>query len=217
MRLPIAMYGKREMLLFAGIFLGLSVLLLLFKIIALGILSLIGMCFVVFFFRDPARRVSAGPKEIIAPADGKIIEIEKVFDKTYVNGEVYKVSIFLSLLDVHINRAPCAGVVERVQYRKGRFHHAGKKLASDNNERTIIGIYNRDHDTRLIVKQVAGVIARRIVCELREGQEVLAGQKFGMIKFGSRTELHIPVEHFVLKAHLNEYVKAGTSVLGELK
>ena len=217
MKLPIAIYGRRETRLFAGVCVLLFTIFLLFKLIGLSILCLAFACFVVFFFRDPARRIHSRPNEILAPADGKVVEIEKVFDKTYINEEAYKISIFLSLIDVHINRIPCAGAVESIQYRKGKFYNAASKSASDSNERTIIGIYNGDYKVRVIVKQIAGVIARRIVCELAEGQEVLPGQKFGMIKFGSRTELYVPVEHFILKASLGSHVKAGLAVLGELK
>jgi len=216
MKLPLTIYAKREIRLFAGIFLLLFVILLFAKpILCLLPLALGG--FVLYFFRDPARHVNARGKDVLAPADGSIVEIEKVFDKTSLNAEVWKVGIFLSLFDVHINRSPCAGVVESVRFRRGKFHNASSRAASERNERSIIGIHNKDFNVRLIVKQIAGVIARRIVCELTEGQEVLAGHKFGMIKFGSRTELYVPVEHFILKVKVGQRVKAGISILGELK
>jgi phosphatidylserine decarboxylase len=217
MKIPFARYGIRELLLFTGLLAVLSVVCFFFGYVAAGLICLVAAGFVLFFFRDPARHNEVRKEDVLAPADGRIVEIEKVFDKTFLNGEVWKIGIFLSLLDVHLNRAPCGGVVEHLSYRKGTFYNASRAAASERNERTVIGILNSDFNTKLVVKQIAGVIARRIVCELQEGQAVLPGQKFGMIKFGSRTELYVPIEHFRLKARLGQHVKAGISVLGELK
>jgi len=217
MKLPFARYGRREIILFTGLFLLLSVVFLFMSKAAASAVCLVLALLVLYFFRDPARRISAREEDVLAPADGRIVEIEKVFEKAYVNAEVYKIGIFLSILDVHLNRMPCAGVVENIGYRKGAFYNASRAIASQKNERTIIGILNSSYGVKLIVKQIAGVIARRIVCELREGQEVFAGQKFGMIKFGSRTELYVPLERFRLKVRLGQRVKAGISVLGEFK
>lgn len=217
MKLPLSIYGRRQMSLFTGTFILLFIISLIFKHFIVSIVSLMLALFVLYFFRDPARRITASARDILAPADGRIVGIEKVFDKTYINAEAVKVSIFLSIFDVHLNRMPCAGVIEYISYKKGKFYNAARSKASESNERTIIGILDKDYNVKLIVKQIAGVIARRIICELREGQEVLAGQKFGMIMFGSRTEVYVPVGHFELKVKVGQHVKAGKTVVGALK
>jgi phosphatidylserine decarboxylase len=216
MKLSLAAYGKREIILLAGSFFLLFVV-CLFVSAPVSVVWLVPALFVLYFFRDPKRDAHAAKDEVLAPADGKIVEIEKVFDKTHINAEVWKVGIFLSIFDVHLNRMPCRAVVKGIRYQKGEFRNALRAAASEKNERMVIDLFNPDYQVHLVVKQIAGVIARRIVCELKEGQEVAAGEKFGMIKFGSRTELYVPAERFEVAVRPGMRVKAGISVLGAFK
>ena len=170
----------------------------------------------VLFFRDPVRAIPEGESNIVAPADGKIVEITEVDEPDFIGGKALKIGIFLSIFDVHINRAPCSGSVEMISYRPGKFLNALKQESSRVNENNSIGITGSG--CRMLVKQIAGAIARRIVCACEEGDLCARGEKLGMIKFGSRTELYVPAgADFHLSVKLGEKVRAGSSVLGTLK
>jgi phosphatidylserine decarboxylase len=178
---------------------------------ALALLTL----FATYFFRDPDRAIPPGNESlIVAPADGKVIGIDTVSDVSYVGERAIKVSIFLSVLDVHVNRVPISGRVEKFEYKKGEFHAAFMDKASGLNEQTVIRIRSR-LGAGVIVKQIAGVLARRIVCRLEEGQQVAAGERFGLIRFGSRTELFLPVDTR-LSVEMGDHVAGGSSVIGYL-
>lgn len=167
--------------------------------------------FLFFFFRDPKRTIpEITDSVVLSPADGKVIDIEQVYEGEYLKQNAYKLSIFLSLLDVHINRAPISGKVNFLKYYPGSFKIAKLSSASECNEQNIIGIENSHY--RVLVKQIAGMIARRIVCNLQVGSYVKAGEKFGMIKFGSRVETFIPLEAKLLVS-VGEKVKAGETIL----
>jgi len=170
--------------------------------IVFGILTL----FVTFFFRDPNRTFAAEPGLLVSPADGKVIKIEQLTAHPFVDGPTAKISIFLSVFDVHVNRVPASGTVNYVKYNPGEFLIAYLDKASERNEQTEIGM-TTDSGDRIVFKQIAGIIARRIVCRLKEGETVTAGDRFGLIRFGSRTELFVPTSAEVL-------VKPGDRVLG---
>lgn len=170
-----------------------------------------GALFTVYFFRDPEREIRAVPGQILAPADGKVLSIDEVEQSDFPGGRCKRVSIFLSIFDVHINRAPIGGTIETVQYRRGRFALANTTDASLSNESNAIGIGGEG--IRVIVKQIAGAVARRIICYCRPEQQVRAGDRIGMIRFGSRTELYVPLECEILVS-AGQKVKGGISLIG---
>ncbi len=170
--------------------------------------------FTIFFFRDPARTPVQQERVLVAPADGKVIRIDRVENHAFVGGPAIKVSIFLSVFDVHVNRVPAAGKIDFVKYNPGKFFVAYADKASDLNEQTEIGMTaNTGH--KLVFKQIAGIIARRIVCDLTQGAQVAAGERFGMIRFGSRAELIVPAGSNI-EVKVGDHVAGGTSVIGYL-
>lgn len=186
----------------------------LLKILVLIIWLLILFSF--YFFRDPDRVIPPGDNLIISPADGKIIVVEKTNEPEFLKTDVQKVSIFMSALDVHVNRIPIDGQVVYFNYKRGAYHPAYKDDASFFNEQTSISIENEN--VKILFRQIAGIFARRIVCKIREGTKVTRGERFGMIKFGSRLDLFLPL-NVQVKVRLNQKVKAGETIIGtyELK
>lgn len=179
------------------------------------ILVLIGLFFIGFtlnFFRDPERKIPQGENLIISPADGKIISITETFDSEYLNSECFKVSIFMSPLNVHVNRIPISGEIEYLKYYPGKYLVAFEEKSSENNERMTVGLKSKFGKIKFT--QIAGFIARRIVNELKAGQKVTAGEKFGMIKFGSRVDVFLP-KTINLKININQKVFAGETILAE--
>ena len=186
-----------------------------FNSIVLEIISLVltGIfVFHFFFFRDPVRKTPAGDNLIISPADGTIIAIEEQDENVYLNERVKRISIFMSVFDVHVNRVPINGEVEYLDYAKGRFKAAFAEDAPDVNERTIIGI--KSDKGKMMFKQIAGLIARRIVYHLKPGDEVKSGERFGLIKYGSRVDLYLPLS-VKLNVSLKDKVKGGSTIIGE--
>ena len=178
-----------------------------------GFLLLLGI-FALFFFRDPPRVISAKDNELVSPADGTIVGIEDLATSPHYDGPCRRVSIFLSVFNVHINRAPFDGTVRDIRYRPGEFKNAMKAETTDCNEANAVWI---DTPKGLItVRQISGLIARRIVCRVKAGDAVTRGQKFGMIKFGSRTELYLPPGTEV-RVQLKDSVKAGSTVVAQFK
>ena len=177
----------------------------IFRFISLALMAFLGFCFI--FFRDPSRTIPVGDKIVLAPADGKVVDISQS-----ENGEK-KVSIFLSVFDVHRNRTPVSGRVTRVNYSKGRFLAAFKPDASIINEHTDVEIQSLGGIVR--VRQIAGILARRIICHLKEGQQVLGGESLGFIRFGSRTDLVVPPGTSI-NVKVGDRVKSGSSIIGEL-
>jgi phosphatidylserine decarboxylase len=164
------------------------------------------------FFRDPERRPPELPGAVLAPADGKVMEVAEASDDWV--GPAVRMSIFLSPLDVHVNRAPVGGVVRRVEYAAGEFKAAYNRAASDVNERCTVAL---ESDLGPVtVRQIAGVLARRIVCRVRVGDKLRAGERYGMIRFGSRTDLFVPRATQVL-ARVGHRVRGGESIIGLLK
>ena len=176
-------------------------------------LTLAGLAaFMAFFFRDPERAAPALPGAILAPADGRVVDVRVTGDDPFV-GASQTVSIFLSPLDVHINRTPLAGLIVDVQYRPGAKMAAYRPEASEQNERTVIAI--QGESGRVVVRQIAGVLARRIVCRVKPGDKLAAGERFGLIKFGSRTDLVVPAA-VRLRVQKGDRVRGGETVVGVL-
>ena len=175
------------------------------------------LCLVVYFFRDPPRRVPAGQGVIVSPADGKITEIAYLDHDEFIGGPAVRISIFLSIFNVHLNRAPgrVAGNCLALCSRRISQRHAPE--SAERNENTWIGLEEESPPhRRLIVRQISGAIARRIVCNLRPGEVIARGHKFGMIKFGSRTDLILPhTQDLKLEIKVGDRVKAGSTVMGK--
>lgn len=163
------------------------------------------------FFRDPRRVVPDGADVVVAPADGMVVGIEELESTEHYEGRCRRVSIFLSIFDVHVNRSPCHGTVLKTVYKPGAFKDARKPETTDCNESNAIWLTTAKGG--VTVRQIAGAVARRIVCVVREGDDLDKGEKFGMIKFGSRTELYLPLEVEVC-VRVRDKVKAGSSVIG---
>lgn len=181
-------------------------------------LALIFLLFCLYFFRDPERYPPPRSGLFLAPADGRVISVEQLEPPAELGlspGPRWRVGIFLSLLDVHVNRIPADGVVTRLAYHHGRFFDASLREAGNVNERNAIVLKLAD-GREIGVVQIAGLIARRIVCDLREGQEVRAGERFGMIRFGSRTDFYLPEGVLPLIAE-GQTMIGGESVIAELE
>jgi phosphatidylserine decarboxylase len=164
------------------------------------------------FFRDPERTPPALPGAVLAPADGKVMAITRVQDPFV--GPAVRLSIFLSPLDVHVNRVPMAGIVRGVDYVPGRFLAAYRDEASELNERCTLTLENES--ARIGVRQIAGVLARRIVCRARPGQKLEAGERYGLIRFGSRTDVLVP-DGTAVRVQVGDRVVAGESIMGVLR
>lgn len=183
------------------------------EILVLKLLAVICLLFLVLcliFFRDPDRITPPGENLILSPADGKVVFVG---DETGSEGEAKQVSIFLSIFNVHANRVPVSGVVKKASYSKGKFLAAFKEEASKANEQTEIHIASGE--SLIKVKQIAGIVARRIICYLKEGDEVLRGDRLGYIRFGSRTEIVVPSDTRI-RVSVGEKVTGGQTIIGEL-
>lgn len=226
-RLPFARMGLAELVLLSALFFGTAAFSggILWGIPlppwlrwGCGILALGGfVCglLVVWFFRDPARSVPADPGVLVAPADGRVVSIEPLECEEFIGGPAVKIGIFLSIFNVHINRAPAAARVIGVRYRPGKFLNALRPESARENEQLQLRLQVDDGSgERLIVTQITGAIARRIVCWAKPGDRLERGERFGMIKLGSRTELIIPQSpDWELLVSLGEIVHAGATVL----
>lgn len=180
----------------------------------LGVIFWALAAFTIYFFRDPERDVPAGAGLVVSPADGTVIGIDELEEPDFIKARTRRVTIFLSPFNVHVNRVPYDGAVRYFRYKKGRFFVASKPAASTENEQSIVGL--ETPEGKIVFKQIAGILARRIVCEIQEGHRVRRGERFGMIKFGSRMEVFLPLSSEI-KVRLREKVKAGESIIGELK
>jgi phosphatidylserine decarboxylase len=178
-----------------------------------ALVSLMLALFVLFFFRDPERAIPEGNSIVVSPADGKVIVIKDIYEPTYLKQEVKQVSIFLSVFNVHVNRAPIGGAVEVVKYNPGKFHVASVDKASLDNEQTAMVIASGKD--RILVKQIAGLIARRIVCYARPGDAVKTGERYGLIRFGSRVDIFLPATAEI-KVKLGDRVRGAQDVIGVL-
>ncbi|MBL4715883.1 MAG: phosphatidylserine decarboxylase family protein [Bacteroidia bacterium] len=166
------------------------------------------------FFRNPERITNASTYEIIAPADGKVVVIEKVVEDEYFNDERLQLSIFMSPFDVHVNRNPISGIISYFKYHPGKYLMAFNPKSSTENEKTSI-VIKSENGLEVLMRQIAGFLARRIVCYVKDGDTVQQGEEYGFIKFGSRIDLLLPVN---TKIHvgLKETVRGGETVIAEL-
>jgi phosphatidylserine decarboxylase len=170
--------------------------------------------FTLAFFRDPRRIIPQGQNLLVSPADGRVTEISRLDNHDAIGGPAIRIGIFLSVFDVHVNRMPCAGRVIRVAYRPGEFLDARHPESGVRNESNIVVIEPDEFSGLVAIRQVAGLIARRIICHLRPGDEVRRGQRFGIIKFGSRVEVIVPADCGLEPAvSLNEHVRGGATIL----
>lgn len=217
-------YGKDVVIKVLFITLALDAIAFLVNIAAIKLsllgLSLILLVFTLYFFRDPERKAPAGmtPDSIISPADGKVVLIEKVENKYpsfFEGSELTQVSIFLSPLNVHVNCYPVSGILKYFNYIKGNYVVAFNHKSSEKNERSEIGIETAK-GKKIIFKQVAGFVARRIVCDLVLNSKVKAGEKFGMIKFGSRIDMLVPVGTKI-KVQVKQKVTAGITEIAKFQ
>jgi phosphatidylserine decarboxylase len=168
---------------------------------------------VAYFFRDPERSGDRGDSLVIAPADGRIVQISDVDEPAFVHGKATRISIFMNVFDVHVNRYPVNGTVRFLKYNKGKFMNAAHDKASLDNEQMSVGI--EAGSTRILVRQIAGLIARRIVNYARTGDSAAQGVRMGLIRFGSRVDVFIPPGSRV-RVQVGERTVAGTTVLAEL-
>jgi len=168
--------------------------------------------FICYFFRDPCRVASNKKGALVAPADGKIVAAQIVEKNRFIEGQCLKISIFMSVFNVHVNRIPCKGTVTRISYHPGKFISANFDKASSLNEHNAVFLES-EKGQQICFVQIAGLIARRIICTLQEGDRVNCGQRFGMICFGSRVDIYLPADTKLLVA-VGDKVTAGTTILG---
>ncbi len=179
-----------------------------------GLLGLV-LIWTLCFFRDPARPCPEDESLLLAPADGRITDVEVVQEDSFLQKKALRIGIFLSVFDVHVNRVPCSVTLEKTRYKKGRYKNALDPESSRVNERNDLHLVRiHSPQDRLIVRQISGAIARRIVCKARPGQDLAAGERVGMIKFGSRTELYVPLrDQLDCLVKIGDKVKAGLTPL----
>ncbi|MBN2013046.1 phosphatidylserine decarboxylase family protein [candidate division KSB1 bacterium] len=167
--------------------------------------------FTIYFFRDPQRSIPENPDAIISAADGTVTAIEEIYEPAFFDKKVTCVRIFLSIFNVHVNRIPVNGSVEYFDYQRGKFYAAYRKVAAEENEQTLVGIKGEHCD--VLVKQIVGAIARRIVCHVRTGHKVTRGDRFGMIKFGSCVEMYMPSD-VKISVQKGDKVRGGETIIG---
>lgn len=189
----------------------------IFRIILIS-LAVFLLAFTLYFFRDPERTVPSeaahAPNVIVSPGDGKVVQIIETEEHGFFHGKVTQVSVFLSPLNVHVNRIPMTGTVRYFRYVKGEYLVAFHEKSSEKNERTEIGIENGG--VKILFKQIAGFIARRIVCPIQEGDAVMIGERCGMIKFGSRVDVLFPPGSEI-RVSLGEMVRGGETIIGVVR
>ena len=176
----------------------------------IGIVSTLSIC---FFFRDPDRIIPNGAGIVVSPADGKIIDISKTDNQRFYEGPCIKISIFMSVFNVHVNRVPCKGEIKSIRYIPGKFVSANLDKASIENEHNAVFLETED-GRQICFVQIAGLIARRIICKVQKGDILLRGQRFGLICFGSRLDVYLPAD-FQPEVSVGDKVQAGASILGK--
>ena len=222
MRLPITEYGRRDLLVATLVCGALAVPPLWFAsdlpwLALLAAVPIAVWLLLVNFFRDPERRVPQGERLILSPADGRSADLEEVDEPEFLGGRALRLGIFLSPLNVHVNRAPMDCRVVQVDYRRGAMHKAYDPRARTENEAAALRLEVDGGRARMIVRQVTGALARRIVCPVQPGARLRAGERYGMIKLGSRTEVWVRADQAVVwRVRIGDTVKGGLTVLGEL-
>lgn len=227
MRIPLTKYGMPQVVVYPVIVLAAMIVfplitaafLPMWAIIAIEAVLAAVLVWALMFFRDPERQCPRDSSLLLAPADGLITEIETIDEMNFIDGPALRIGIFLSIFNTHINRAPCNVKVEKITYKKGKYLNAMNPKSGRLNESNELDMVRTDSpNDKLIVRQISGAIARRIVCAATEGQQLAGGQRFGMIKFGSRTELYVPISCETQNAeHKTQYeikclVKTGDKV-----
>jgi phosphatidylserine decarboxylase len=197
---------------FIGVFAAMTVIVAYFT--AWGaIVPLFLTLFMLYFFRDPDRVIPGDPNVFVAPADGKVIVVRDFFEQRYLNAETKQVSIFMSPANVHVNRAPCDGRVKKVVHNKGCFFAAYKEEACIRNENIEMVLETQYGD--VLVRQVAGFLARRAVCRKKEGDALSRGERYGMIKFSSRLDIYLP-KNSKISVNIGDMIKAGETIIGRM-
>jgi len=170
--------------------------------------------YMALFFRDPNREIPQGRDILVSPADGFVVGISEISDHHFLNAPAIQISIFLTIFDVHVNRVPISGVVEYVNYKTGKFLSAFKEEASEANEQSEIGLIT-ESGIKIAFKQIAGLVARRIICKLKKGQSCATGERYGLIRFGSRADLILPLGTKI-EIKKGQHVKGGVTIIGRL-
>jgi phosphatidylserine decarboxylase len=221
MRLPVAREGFAPVKLFFSLTLAFYVIGYAFwPLYVLSGISFLLVIFTIYFFRDPERKITEGKNLILSPADGKILDIKKQ-DHEFMGLGSQVIKIFMSPLNMHVQRSPVNGTVALVKYQPGLFLRAYEQEADEKNEQNIIAIEADFADigvkssVRIVVKQIAGIIARRVICRAKEKDTLVKGQRIGLIKFGSQVDIYLP-ENIELKVKKGDKVKAGISIIGEV-
>ena len=188
---------------------------LVFALLGWGLLTVVLLAltlFSVYFFRNPQRCIPSDENAVVAPADGKVVFVGQVKEERYMKGETLKISIFMSVFDVHVNRIPCSGKMVDFFYRKGEFLNASLDKASDLNEQAGI-VLETGEGKRLLFVQIAGLIARRIVTYPKIGDELTKGMRYGLIRFGSRVDLYLPPE-WKAAVRVGDRAVGGETIVG---
>jgi len=188
-----------------------------FALLGIAVLALLGLLatfFVCYFFRDPDRVTPVLEGGVVSPADGKVIKVERLENTHFAKGPCQKVSIFMSIFNVHVNRIPFDGRVVKIAYYPGKFFSANLDKASRFNEHNAVHLETENGQTLCFV-QIAGLVARRIICRIQEGDDVVRGRRFGLICFGSRLDVYLPVDTHITVA-VGDVISAGTSLIGKL-
>ncbi len=200
-------------LIYAGGFVTLVFALLGWRFFA--ITGLLATAFICFFFRDPDRMTPEKAGVVTSPADGKVVSVGKVDTNPFIPGICLKIGVFMSLFDVHVNRIPVTGVIQRISYLPGKFFPANREQASVGNEHNALVLETEQQQVICFV-QIAGIVARRIICHVQEGEAVRRGQRFGLICFGSRLDVYLP-PNTTPNVRVGDRVKSGVSILGYLQ
>jgi phosphatidylserine decarboxylase len=214
MILLLTAYGRREVIVFTLMWLVLAAAGGWLLHPAVAVIPLAGLVFTLSFFRDPVRRPPPGEDTLVSPADGRVTDVSPVPAGADMAEPSVRVGIFLSVFNVHVNRTPCAGVVKSTRYTPGEFLDARHPDCPQRNERNDILIERPAVKDQVLVRQISGAIARRIVCAIRENDVVEKGQRVGMIKFGSRTELYVPSRSLAeVTVKVGDRVKGGETIV----
>ena len=210
---PIHREGYKFILIFALV----TIALLLFND-ALGLIGVVLTLWCIFFFRDPERTIPVEENALVSPADGVVTRVDYGVEapkETEISGKVNKISVFLNVFNVHVNRVPISGKIKKVEYSKGNFLSANLDEASTQNERSI-AVLETENGNEIAFAQVAGLVARRIVSDLKEGQNVKTGERYGIIRFGSRTDIYLP-ESFQIKVLVGQTMIGGETIIAKEK
>lgn len=187
-----------------------------FALLGVGFLAVLGLLttgFICYFFRDPDRLIPNGEGLIVSPADGKVIKVEPVDQTPYFDGACTRISVFMSVFNVHVNRAPYEGTIRQIDYHPGKFFSANLDKASKDNEHNAL-LLESASGKQVGFVQIAGLVARRIICAVQSGDELKRGQRFGLICFGSRLDIYLP-EETAIQVAVGDKVEAGSSILGK--